>query len=371
MPARVSAADAGRSPASFGVVFPATAEVETLPAFAQRTEAQGFDELWVVEDCFLSGGLVMAATALAATRRLRVGLGLMAAPLRNPALAAMEIATLARLHPGRFTAAFGHGVREWMAQSGALPERRMAALAEVTSAVRALLAGDTVTTTGSHVNLTDVALAWAPDPPPPILIGTTGPRGLALAGALADGFLLAEGCGPAFIPRAVAQASAAASGRGSPSAVVYAWLRVEDDDEHARTLLRPVLERWIEWGLFPEPAAAAGIVSPLRPGAVAPSLAAEVAVAGRRRARTRRCGSSRRARQRWSSSRSEATTSASTSASRGRCCPSCEPSLGRTGTLSGASEGTGPRTDRPSDRPGPASGLSRGCRPRRGSSRSR
>ena len=280
MSARVSATNAAGSRPSFGVVFPATAEVETLPAFAQRTEAQGFDELWVVEDCFLSGGLVMAATALAATRRLRVGLGLMAAPLRNPALAAMEIATLARLHPGRFTAAFGHGVREWMAQSGALPERRLAALAEVTSTVRALLAGDTVTSAGSHVQLTDVALARAPDPPPPILIGTTGPRGLALAGALADGFLLAEGCGPAFIPRAVAQASAAASGRGSPSAVVYAWLRVEDDDEHARTLLRPVLERWIEWGLFPEPAAAAGIVSPLPPGAVARSLAAQVAVVG-------------------------------------------------------------------------------------------
>jgi alkanesulfonate monooxygenase SsuD/methylene tetrahydromethanopterin reductase-like flavin-dependent oxidoreductase (luciferase family) len=276
----VSDAGARGSRPSFGVVFPAHAQVETLPAFARRTEELGFDELWLVEDCFLSGGLVMAATALAATRCLRIGLGLMAAPLRNPALAAMEIATLARLYPGRFRAAFGHGVREWMAQSGALPQRRVAALAEVTSAVRALLAGDTVTTCGSHVKLTDVALERAPEPPPPILIGTTGPRGLALAGALADGFVLAEGSGPAFISRAVAQASAAAAGRGSPSAVVYAWLRLEDDDERARMLLRPVLERWIEWGLFPEPAAAAGIVAPLRPGPVAPSLAAELAVVG-------------------------------------------------------------------------------------------
>jgi alkanesulfonate monooxygenase SsuD/methylene tetrahydromethanopterin reductase-like flavin-dependent oxidoreductase (luciferase family) len=276
----MSAADAGRSRASFGVVFPANADVVTLPAFAARTEGQGFDELWLVEDCFLSGGLVMAATALAATGRLRIGIGLMAAPLRNPALAAMEIGTLARLHPGRFTAAFGHGVREWMAQSGALPQRRMAALAEVTSAVRALLAGETVTSAGSHVNLTDVTLECTPDPPPPILIGTTGPRGLALAGALADGFLLAEGCGPEFVSRAVAQASAAANGRRSLAAVVYAWLRIEDDDEQARTVLQPVLRRWIEWGLFPEPAAVAGIVAPPGPGAVASSLAAQVAVAG-------------------------------------------------------------------------------------------
>jgi len=73
--------------APIGVLFPARVDVATLPSFARRTEALGFDELWLIEDCFLSGGLVMAATALAATRRLRVGLGLMPAPLRNPALA--------------------------------------------------------------------------------------------------------------------------------------------------------------------------------------------------------------------------------------------------------------------------------------------
>src|SRR5580692_9945148 len=157
----------------------------------------------------------MAATALAATARLRVGLGLMPAPMRNPALAAMEIGTLARLHPGRFTAAFGHGVREWMEQSGALPPRRMSALAEVTSTVRALLAGDTITSRGTYVNLTGVALDPPPDRPPPILIGSTGPRGLALAGEHADGFLLPEGCGPTFIARAVAQ-SAESAPRAQP-----------------------------------------------------------------------------------------------------------------------------------------------------------
>ena len=264
---------------SIGVVFPPEAEVAGLPAFARRTEALGFDELWVIEDCFVSGGLVMAASALAATRRLRVGLGLMPVPLRNPALAAMEIGTLARLHPGRFTAAFGHGVREWMEQSGALPPRRMAALAEVTATVRALLAGDTDTSRGSYVNLTAVALDPPPDRPPPILIGSTGPRGLALAGAHADGFLLPEGCGPTFIARAMRQTEAARPAR-PPLAVVYAWMRVEDDDEQARFALRPVVDDWIERGLFPEPVAAAGIDSTLTPGPVPASLAADLAVVG-------------------------------------------------------------------------------------------
>ena len=62
---------------AIGVIFPAHAAVESLPGFAERAERAGLDELWVVEDCFLSGGVVMASTALAVTRRLRVGIGLL------------------------------------------------------------------------------------------------------------------------------------------------------------------------------------------------------------------------------------------------------------------------------------------------------
>jgi alkanesulfonate monooxygenase SsuD/methylene tetrahydromethanopterin reductase-like flavin-dependent oxidoreductase (luciferase family) len=269
-----------RAQPRLGVVFPAHADVATLPAFAQRIEALGYGELWVVEDCFLSSGIAMSATALASTSTLRVGLGLMPAPMRNAALAAMEIGTLARLHPGRFAAAFGHGVRAWMEQIGALPAQRLSALAEVTSAVRSLLAGELVTCRGSHVNLAGVALEPAPASAPTILIGSTGPRGVALAGSLADGLLLPEGCGPAFIADAVRLAAQAAPEGRRPLTVVYAWLRIEDDDDQARAALRPVLEEWIARGLYPGAMAAAGIVSPLAPGPVAAELAAQLSVAG-------------------------------------------------------------------------------------------
>ena len=71
-PRDLRAANAGDPTRSIGVGFPAHADVEALPAFAQRTEELGFGELWLIEDCFLSGGLVMAATALAATSHVRV-----------------------------------------------------------------------------------------------------------------------------------------------------------------------------------------------------------------------------------------------------------------------------------------------------------
>ena len=179
-----------------GVMFRPEWPPEELPAFARRAEDDGFDELWLVEDCFLVGGLTMAATGLALTDRLRVGIGLLPAAMRNAALAAMEIAGLGRLHPGRLAVAFGHGVEPWMRQIDARPPDRLAALEEVVSAVRALLRGSNVSADGAFVRLEDVQLQHLPDPPPAILIGTTGPRALAVAGRSADGFLLAEGSGP-------------------------------------------------------------------------------------------------------------------------------------------------------------------------------
>ena len=221
------------SSVSVGAVFPARAPVESLPAFARTVEAAGLDELWLVEDCFLSGGLTMAATALAVSEKITVGIGLMPAVMRNPALAAMEIATLARLHPGRFTVALGHGVPAWMAQIGATPRRRMAALEDAVVAIRALLRGATVTIDGADVRLDAVALDNPPEVVPPVVIGTTGPRGLKLAGERADGFLLPEGCGPDFVEWATA--TAGHPDRGVPDErIVYAWARVDDDAAAAR-----------------------------------------------------------------------------------------------------------------------------------------
>jgi alkanesulfonate monooxygenase SsuD/methylene tetrahydromethanopterin reductase-like flavin-dependent oxidoreductase (luciferase family) len=83
-----------------------------------------------------------------------------------------------------------------------------------------------------------------------------------------------------FVARAARQVSEAAPPTRAPLAVVYAWMRVEDDDEQARTALRPVVDHWIERGLFPEPVAAAGIGSTATAGPVPAPLTAELAVVG-------------------------------------------------------------------------------------------
>ena len=235
-----------------GVLYRPERLPEELPDAARAAERDGFDELWVVEDCFLAGGLTMAASALAVTERLAVGIGLLPAAVRNPAIVAMEIAALARVHPGRLRVAFGHGVDAWMRQIGARPQDRLVALEETVAAVRALLAGEEVTVDGRHVRLRGVRLDQPPPQPPPILVGSTGPRGLALAGRVADGVLLPEGAGPAAVRWAREQA-------GAGTVSVYTWLSVGDDGEAARAALRPQAERWAASGGYPRLTAHAGL----------------------------------------------------------------------------------------------------------------
>jgi 5,10-methylenetetrahydromethanopterin reductase len=244
-----------------GVVYPALADPAGLARFAVRVEELGFDTLWVIEDCFLSGGLTMAATALALTESIGVGVGLLPVSVRNPAIAAMEIATLARMHPGRFEATLGHGVAAWMQQVGALPAKRLAALGETATAIRALLAGETVTVSGTYVKLSQVALEHAPRAAPPVLIGTTGPKGLAVAGRHADGILLPEGCGPPFVEWAIGQTASS-----TPRCVVYSWFSIDDDPVRARGRLLPAIDHWLDTDLFPHPRRAAGAGDPPPPG---------------------------------------------------------------------------------------------------------
>src|SRR6478735_8868802 len=185
-----------------GVVFRPQLPPEDLRRVVEHAEAAGLAELWLWEDCFLEGGLTTAAAALAWSSRLRVGVGLLPVPLRNPALAAMEIATLARLFPGRLAVALGHGVQDWMAQVGAAVESPLTLLREHTVAVRDLLLGETVSVAGRYVQLDGVSLDWPPPVPPTLLIGARGPRSVALAGEVSDGVLLDMVADPAVVRRA-------------------------------------------------------------------------------------------------------------------------------------------------------------------------
>ena len=208
------------TPPRLGIAFVPTLPPESLPELARAAD-EHLDDLWVWEDCFKQSGIASAATALATTSRVRVGLGLMPAALRNVALAAMEVATLARLFPGRFVPGVGHGVQDWMAQAGARVASPMTLLEEYTEALVRLLAGEEVTTQGRYVRLDRVRLDWPPTTPVTVMSGGHGPRTLALAGRLVDGILLAGGLGLADLRSAVATVRAARAADAPAPEVVH------------------------------------------------------------------------------------------------------------------------------------------------------
>jgi alkanesulfonate monooxygenase SsuD/methylene tetrahydromethanopterin reductase-like flavin-dependent oxidoreductase (luciferase family) len=175
------------------VVFRPERPPEQLRAIACAAEDAGLAELWLWEDCFKEGGIASASAALAWTDRLRVGIGLLPVPLRNVALCAMEIATVARMFPGRFRVGVGHGVQEWMGQVGARAASPLTLLAEYLAALRMLLDGESVTVDGHYVRLSEVRLDWPPVPPPRLYSGAFGRRTFELIGRLADGTIVTSG----------------------------------------------------------------------------------------------------------------------------------------------------------------------------------
>jgi alkanesulfonate monooxygenase SsuD/methylene tetrahydromethanopterin reductase-like flavin-dependent oxidoreductase (luciferase family) len=176
--------------ATLGVTFRPQLPPEELRGVVAAADAGRVDELWLWEDCFLEGGLTTSVAALAWSSRVRVGIGVLPVPMRSPAVAAMEVATVARLFPGRFVLGLGHGVQEWMRQIGAGVESPMSLLREHATAVRDLLAGRTVDVAGRYVRLDEVTLDWPPAQPPELLLAGRGPQTVALAGEIVDGVIL-------------------------------------------------------------------------------------------------------------------------------------------------------------------------------------
>jgi alkanesulfonate monooxygenase SsuD/methylene tetrahydromethanopterin reductase-like flavin-dependent oxidoreductase (luciferase family) len=188
---------------TLAAIFTPDQPPERLDAVAAAAEATGLEQLWVWEDCFKESGIATATAVLATTSQVTVAIGLLPVPLRNVALTAMEIATLARLFPGRLTVGVGHGVLDWMSQVGARVESPMTLLREYTAALYSLLQGQTVTTHGRYVHLDDVALDWPPTVVPPLLVGGIRPRTVSLAGELADGVIIPGGNSPEDVRAAV------------------------------------------------------------------------------------------------------------------------------------------------------------------------
>ena len=173
---------------------------------AVRAEDLGYSTLFVA-DHYLGPGPANAstlmapqqlapisamATAAAVTGRLRVGCRVFCSDYHVPAVLAKEAATIDLLSDGRLEFGIGAGwhASEYEAMGLTFEEgpRRVSKLEEVVALVKAHWSGQEMDVQGRYVRATGYAGLPAPvqRPHPPIMIGGSRPRVLALAGREAD-----------------------------------------------------------------------------------------------------------------------------------------------------------------------------------------
>ena len=230
--------------AHLGMIFQPTSAPERLLPVARRAEQAGVEELWVWEDCFKESGIASVTAALAATERLRVGVGILPMPLRNAALTAMELATVERLFPGRARFGVGHGVLYWMGQVGGRVGSPLTLMREYVPALRALLAGEEVSVDGRYVHLDRVRLDWPPRQHLPVLAAGEGPKTLALTGAVADGTVLSAGWSPDAVRGAVERIRAGRQEAGRDGLHEVVVFLMADFGPGAADRMAAELDRW-------------------------------------------------------------------------------------------------------------------------------
>lgn len=153
------------------------ADAASWPDWCRQLEAAGVDEISVADH--LKPGLLPPMPALAAaaavTERVELSTMVINNELRHPAVLANEVASIVELSGGRFTLGIGAGYAEdehtAIGQPLPPPAARVERLEEAVVVLRALLAGDTVTTSGPHVRLAEHSAAPRPSHAVRLLVG--------------------------------------------------------------------------------------------------------------------------------------------------------------------------------------------------------
>ena len=174
------------------LTIPSTSASE-LAAFAEATEAYGYDALWLADERFHADPY--AALTYCATRTRRVGLGVCVTDpySRHPALTSMAIGTLDELSGGRAILGIGAG-GSGFAELGLQQTRPARAITEAIDLIRRLLRGETVTLDGEVVCFRRGKLDFVPRRAEiPVYVASQNQQGLRVAGRVADGAIM-QGC---------------------------------------------------------------------------------------------------------------------------------------------------------------------------------
>jgi F420-dependent oxidoreductase-like protein len=244
-----------------GYAPPGTNPTELI-ALAQEAERLGYDSAWAAEAWGTDTVTVLSWLA-ATTTRLKVGAAIMQIPGRTPAATAMTAATLDLMSEGRFLLGLGTSgpqvVEGWHGEAWGKPLGKTREYVEI---VRRMLRRETIEHHGEHFDIpytgpgaTGLGIPLKLMMRPlraeiPIYLAAMGPKNIALAGEIADGwlpFLLSpERFRKALLPSL--ENGLRRAGKtldGFDIAATHVPLIVSDDLESTRDAVRPVLALYV------------------------------------------------------------------------------------------------------------------------------
>jgi 5,10-methylenetetrahydromethanopterin reductase len=157
-------------------------------------ESKGFDAVWQADSRLVRDAVVPMAAFAATSDRIKIGSGVIDIWTRNPARLASTFSTLDDLAPGRIICGLGAWWDPLASKVGVDRGKPLRVMREVVTAVRGLLANETVSLDGFHVHLDGVELDYVHQERRPknvpIYIGATGLQMMELTGEIADGAVL-------------------------------------------------------------------------------------------------------------------------------------------------------------------------------------
>ncbi len=231
------------------------------PELVAEAERLGFDSIWTAE-AYGSDALTPLAWWGSQTSSVRLGTALCQISARTPTAMGMAAITFDHLCGGRFVLGLGVSgpqvVEGWYGQSF---ERPLARTAEYVDIVRQVIARhEPVTSGGPHYPLpypggTGLGKPLKPIVHPlrteiPIILGAEGPKNVALAAEIGDGWFpifFSPNAVRAFEP-ALAEGFARPGSRHTPEefeVIALAPTLIDDDIERAADMYRPFLALYI------------------------------------------------------------------------------------------------------------------------------
>ena len=186
----------------FGLLFLTREPIADMATYAKVADEEGLHSFWLAEGPHwfrnfggeIRGALTTAAYVAAATKRIRIGIGIVSPYLRHPTVLAMEAGALDEMSNHRLI--FGLGVSKTGVNYVGIDIKKMTPVAVHRDAIkimRGIFGGKQFDYKGSvyeaHVPpLMNERPKYRPDLP--IFVGATGPKMIQVAGELADGLIL-------------------------------------------------------------------------------------------------------------------------------------------------------------------------------------